>query len=145
MLFVGDDWAEDHHDLEVQDDQGRVMRAARLPEGVAGMARFHELVAKFLADDDGSGQVLVWIETDRGPWVRALIAAGYHGVRGEPETGRPASGGGVVVGCQERQDRRAHAGRHGPDPPPPVASWSPRDSDLAEAVKVVARAHQTLI
>ena len=50
MLFVGDDWAEDHHDVEVQDEQGRAMRTARLPEGVDGMARFHDLVAEFLPD-----------------------------------------------------------------------------------------------
>src|SRR6266545_3406107 len=94
VLFVGDDWAEDHHDIELQDGSGRVLRTARVPEGVAGMARFHELIATFLPDDADPAQVLVCIETDRGPWVRALVAAGY---------------------------------------------------DEAEAVKVVARAHQTLI
>ena len=34
MLFVGDDWAEAHHDIEVQDDQGRVLARRRLPEGL---------------------------------------------------------------------------------------------------------------
>lgn len=24
MLFVGDDWAEDHHDVEIVDDAGRL-------------------------------------------------------------------------------------------------------------------------
>ena len=24
MLFVGDDWAEDHHDIEIVDDTGRL-------------------------------------------------------------------------------------------------------------------------
>jgi hypothetical protein len=23
MLFVGDDWAEDHHDIEIEDEDGR--------------------------------------------------------------------------------------------------------------------------
>jgi hypothetical protein len=23
MLFVGDDWAEDHHDVEIQDENGK--------------------------------------------------------------------------------------------------------------------------
>lgn len=78
MLFVGDDWAEDHHDVEVQDERGRALRTARLPEGVDGMARFHELVAGFLPDDATPSQVLVCIETDRSPWVRALVAAGYQ-------------------------------------------------------------------
>ena len=48
MQFVGDDWVEDHHDVEVQDEQGRAVKRARLPEGVVGVARFHELVASFL-------------------------------------------------------------------------------------------------
>ena len=37
-LFVGDDWAEDHHDIEVMDEAGKVLAKKRLPEGVAGMA-----------------------------------------------------------------------------------------------------------
>ena len=43
-LFVGDDWAEDHHDVELMNEQGRVLARGRLPEGVAGMARLHELI-----------------------------------------------------------------------------------------------------
>ena len=78
MLFVGDDWAEDHHDVEVQDESGRRVAKARLPEGVAGMARLHTLLGEHLATDSGSDQVAVGIETDRGPWVRALVAAGYQ-------------------------------------------------------------------
>ena len=33
VIFVGDDWAEDHHDLAVMDDAGRVLARRRLPEG----------------------------------------------------------------------------------------------------------------
>jgi transposase len=82
LLFVGDDWAEDHHDVEVMDAAGRRLSAAKLPEGIAGMARFHAMIAAQLdpdADLDAqAGQVLIGIETDRGPWVQALIAAGYR-------------------------------------------------------------------
>ena len=77
-LFVGDDWAEDHHDVEVMDAAGRVLAKARLPEGVAGMTRLHELTGQYLGEDAGEAEVLVGIETDRGPWVTALIAAGYR-------------------------------------------------------------------
>ena len=38
MLFVGDDWAEDHHDVEVVDDDGRVLARRRLPNGLDGVA-----------------------------------------------------------------------------------------------------------
>ena len=34
-LFVGDDWAEDHHDVEVMDEAGKVLAKGRLPKGVA--------------------------------------------------------------------------------------------------------------
>ena len=78
VLFVGDDWAEDRHDVEVQDARGRRLGRARLGEGVAGIARLPGLIGEFIDPDDeaGAGQVLVGIETDRGPWVAALGAAG---------------------------------------------------------------------
>ena len=78
MWFVGDDWAEDHHDVEVQDGTGRRLARARLPEGVAGIARLHELIAGVVAEEAEPGQVAIGIETDRGPWVAALVAAGYR-------------------------------------------------------------------
>ena len=68
-LFVGDDWAEDHHDVELMDQAGRVLARRRLPEGVAGMARLHELVGQQLGEDDQDAEVVIGIETDRGPWV----------------------------------------------------------------------------
>src|SRR5258708_2739737 len=76
-LFVGDDWAEDHHDVELMDAAGRVLARRRLPEGVAGMARLHELIGQYLGEDDQDAEVVIGIETDRGPWVAALVAAGY--------------------------------------------------------------------
>ena len=45
MLFIGDDWAEGHHDVAVQDESGKTLARRRLPEGADGIARFHELVA----------------------------------------------------------------------------------------------------
>jgi hypothetical protein len=41
----GNDWAEDHHDVEVQDQTGRRLGKARVPEGVVGIAGLHELMA----------------------------------------------------------------------------------------------------
>jgi hypothetical protein len=48
-LFVGDDWAEDHHDVEVMDAAGKVLARKRLPEGVAGMTALHELIGRVRA------------------------------------------------------------------------------------------------
>ena len=76
-LFVGDDWAEDHHDIEVMDQAGKVLAKKRLPEGVAGMAQLHELIGRFVPEHADEAEVVIGIETDRGPWVAALIAAGY--------------------------------------------------------------------
>ena len=77
MLFVGDDWAEDHHDIELQDEKGQVLARARLPEGIAGITRLHALIGQFAGPDAEPGEVAVGIETDRGLWVTALRAAGY--------------------------------------------------------------------
>jgi transposase len=85
LLFVGDDWAQDHHDIEILDEAGRRLAKRRLPEGLAGLSTLHALIAARLPEP-GPGadpvQVLasvkVGIETGRGPWVAALVAAGYE-------------------------------------------------------------------
>ena len=73
MLFVGDDWAEDHHDVYLMDDTGDKLVSRRVP--TAGIARLHELIAERAEDP---AQVVIGIETDRGLWVDALTAAGYQ-------------------------------------------------------------------
>ena len=85
MLFVGDDWAEDHHDVEVVGEDGTVLARRRLPEGLAGVTGLHALIAEQMPDDwadlepgQAAAMVQVGIETDRGPWVAALVAAGYQ-------------------------------------------------------------------
>jgi transposase len=143
-LFVGDDWAEDHHDVEVMDGTGRRLATARLPEGVAGMARFHAIVGELAGDDTGEVEVLVGIETDRGPWVAALVAAGYTVLAVNPlQAARFRDRLGVSGAKSDAGDAhvladmvRTHAHELRP-----VAG----DSARAEAVKVVARTHKTLI
>jgi hypothetical protein len=49
-LFVGDDWAESNHDIELVDAAGRRMARARLPEGVAGMERLHSMIAEQIGE-----------------------------------------------------------------------------------------------
>ena len=103
MLFVGDDWAEDHHDVEVQDEAGRRLGKAQLPEGIAGIARLHAMIGEQVGEDAEPAQVVVGIETDRGPWVQALIAAGYRVYRDQPVAGGPVPGTARRVGGQERR------------------------------------------
>ena len=75
MLFVGDDWAEDHHDVYLMNDTGERLASRRLPEGLAGIRVLHGLIAEHAEDP---AQVVIGIETDRGLWVGALTAAGYQ-------------------------------------------------------------------
>ena len=144
MLFVGDDWAEDHHDVEVVNDDGRRLGKKRFPEGVVGLSGLHSLIADHLPEDADPADVIVGIETDRGPWVQALIAAGYtvyavnplqaaryrerHGTSGS----KSDPGDAHVLAELVRLDRAHHR---------PVAG----DSDTAEHVKVLARTHQSMI
>jgi len=85
MLFVGDDWAEDHHDIEIVNEQGRRLAWRRLPEGLDGVSRLHALIASVMPEEwaelpasDAAARVKVGIETERGPWVASLMAAGYE-------------------------------------------------------------------
>jgi hypothetical protein len=141
LIFVGVDWAEAHHDVHVQDESGKRLGGGRLPEGVEGIARFRELAARHAPEP---GDVVVGIETDRGLFPAALMAAGYqvfavnpmstsryrdrHAVSGA----KSDPGDAKVLADLVRTDRHNHR---------PAAE----DSDLAEAVKVLARAHQSMI
>ena len=101
-LFVGDDWAEDHHDVEVMDQAGTVLAKKRLPEGVAGMTQLHELIGRLVPEDAEDAEVVIGIETDRGPWVAALVGGRVCGVPGEPAAGIPVPGAARGVRRQER-------------------------------------------
>ena len=126
------------------DAAGRRLVKARLPEGVAGIERLHAMIAEHLGEDTDEAEVLVGTETERGPWVAALLAAGYtvyavnplqaaryrerHSVSGAKSDPADAH----TLADMVRTD--AHQLR-------PVAP----DTPAAEAIKVVARAHKTLI
>jgi transposase len=127
------------------DASGRRLAKARLVEGVAGIARLHAMIGECLGDvEGGSGLVKIGIETDRGLWVQALVAAGYtvYGVnplqaaryreRLAVSGAKSDAADAHVLADMVRTD--AHQLR-------PVAG----DSADAEAVKVVARMHKTLI
>jgi len=143
-LFIGDDWAEGHHDVELMDEAGRVLVRARLPEGVAGVARLHELVGRCLGEDADGAEVLVGIETDHGPWVAALIAAGYAVFPVNPlQAARFRERHGVSGAKSDRGDSHmlADVVRTDSHQLRPAAG----DSAAAEGIKVLARTHKTLI
>src|SRR5580698_3638159 len=141
MIFAGVDWAEAHHDVHIQDEQGRRLGGGRLPEGVDGIARFHEL-AGIHAEEPGA--VVIGIETDRGLFVTALVAAGYEVFAVNPLStsryrdrhstsgAKSDPGDAKVLADMVRTDRHNHR---------PVAA----DSETVQVVKVLARAHQTMV
>src|SRR6202167_2491486 len=143
-LVVGDDWAQDHHDVELMDAAGRVLAKRRLPEGVAGMARLHEMIGQQLGEDADDAEVVIGIETDRGPWVAALVAAGYTVYGVNPlQASRYRERHGVSGAKSDRGDRHVLADMVRTDAHQlrPAAG----DTPGAAAIKVVARAHKTLI
>jgi transposase len=143
-LLVGDDWAEDHHDVEVMNEAGKVLARRRLPEGVAGIAQLHALIGAQLGEDTDSAEVTVGIETDRGPWVAALIAAGYQVFPVNPlQASRYRERHGVSRAKSDAGDAHMLADMVRTDSHQlrPAAGDSPE----AEAVKVLARTHKTLI
>jgi len=80
VLLLGDDWAEDHHDVELMDVGGETLARARLPEGAAGMARLHAMIGAQLGED-----------TDAG--LRCFVAS-------EEQAGRLCDGGSPI--CTQR-------------------------------------------
>lgn len=140
-IFVGDDWAESHHDVHLMNEAGERLATRRLPEGLEGIAKFHELVADHV---DDPGQVVVGIEVDRGLWVTALAGAGYEVYAINPLAvsryrdrhhlagAKSDAGDAKVLADLVRTDRHNHRAIAG-------------DSAEAEAIKVLARGHQNLI
>src|SRR5664279_5168916 len=151
MLFVGDDWAKDHHDVELVDEQGKRLAYRRFPEGLAGLSGLHALIASHMPPEwadlppgEAASRVKIGTERDHGVWVQALVAAGYevfainpfsvgnyrtrHSTSGAKSDAADAHLLAEIV----RLDRAHHR---------TVAA----DSDRAEAIKLAARTHQTMI
>ncbi|MGH8938255.1 MAG: IS110 family transposase, partial [Actinomycetes bacterium] len=141
MILVGIDWAEDHHDVGVMDEQGRALARERVAEGIEGVGRLHALISDYADDPE---QVAVGVETDRGLMVASLVAAGYQVYAINPKAvdryrdrhsvsgAKSDRGDAKVLADMVRTDRHNHRRIAG-------------DSDLAEAIKVTARTHQSLI
>lgn len=141
MIYLGDDWAEAHHDVYVCDEHGARLVQRRLPEGIEGVAVLHGLLAELV---DDPAEVAVGIETDRGLWVQSLVEAGYQVYAINPKAAsryrdrhslsgaKSDPGDAKMLAELVRTDRHNHRLVAG-------------DSDLAESIKVLARAHQNLV
>jgi len=141
LLFVGIDWAEDHHDICILDESGDVLRRRRIEDGLSGLETLQALLAEFAADPT---QVIVGIETDRGLLVRGLLASDYEVYAINPKAvsryrdrhavsgAKSDAGDAKLLADLVRTDRHNHRPIQG-------------DSELTDAVKVLARAHRSLI
>jgi transposase len=141
MIFVGVDWSEDHHDIDVRDEAGTCVEALRVAHGVQGIAQLHAVIAERVVDP---AEVVVGIETDRGLLVAALVGAGYcvfainprsvnryrdrHGLSGA----KSDAGDAAVLAELVRTDRHHHRLVAG-------------DSDELAGLRVLARNHQNLV
>ncbi len=137
MIFVGIDWSEEFHEVELQAGSGRVLKRLKLRADLAGLTRLQEVITD--AAEEPS-QVVVAIEASHGLLVNALVASGYRVYDINPLTAARARQGESPAGSKsdagdahllanlvrtKRQDLRPLAG----------------DSEQAQAVHIRARSH----
>jgi transposase len=141
-VFCGIDWAEDHHDIALADGDGKLLARRRISDDAAGLAALLDLLAEH--GDSPEDPVPVAIETPRGLLVACLRATGRkvyplnpmsvaryrdrHSVAGR----KSDHGDAFVMANVLRTDMHAHR---------PL----PADSELAQAVAVLARAQQDAV
>lgn len=141
-VFCGIDWASDHHDIAIVDDEGAVLTKERVANDAVGFARLLELLAD--AGDTADDLIPVAIETDHGLWVASLVetgrqvyainplAAARYRTRHSVSRAKADVTDAIALANIVRTDRHAHR-------PIPV------DSELAKAVRVLARAQQDAV
>jgi transposase len=141
-VFCGIDWAEDHHDIALVDQDGQILARQKITDDAAGLARLLELLAQH--GDSPEDPVPAAIETPRGLLVACLRATGRrvypvnpmavaryrdrHSIAGR----KSDKGDAAVLANVLRTDMHAHR---------PL----PADSELAQAVAVLARAQQDAV
>jgi transposase len=141
-VFCGIDWAEDHHDIALVHRDGQLLARRRISDDAAGLAVLLELLAGH--GDSAEDPVPVAIETPRGLLTACLRATGRkiypinpmavaryrdrHSIAGR----KSDHGDAVVLAGILRTDMHAHR---------PL----PADSELAQAIAVLARAQQDAV
>jgi transposase len=141
-VFCGIDWAEDHHDVALVDARGVVLSRLRIADNVAG---FTQLLALLAAHGDSATSVIpVAIETPRGLPVAWLRAGGRQVFAINPlSVARYRERHSVARKKSDKIDAATLANilRTDMDAHRPL----PADSELAQAVAVLARAQQDAV
>ena len=141
-LYCGIDWATAHHDVAVVDGDGRVVARGRVGNDAAGFAKLLTLLAE--AGDNPQNPIPVAIETDRGLWVAALRATGRRIYPINPLAASRYRSRYAVSGAKSDATDAvllANIIRTDPDTHRPL----PADTDLAQAIRVLARAQQDAV
>jgi transposase-like protein/transposase len=141
-VYCGIDWAEDHHDIALVDQDGKLLARRRISDDAVGLAQLLDLLAGY--GDSPEELIPVAIETPRGLLVACLRATGRlvypinpmavaryrdrHSVAGK----KSDHGDSVVLAGVLRTDLHAHR---------PL----PADTELAQAIAVLARAQQDAV
>src|SRR5258708_26000229 len=141
MIFVGDDWGETQQDVTVLGEQGEQLTHLAVSDTVDGARRLQAVLAEHAETVE---EVVIGIETSSGLLIQLLVAAGYqvyvvnplaasryrdrHSVSGAKSDASDSK----MLADMVRTDRHNHRRYVG-------------DSDLAAAVKVLARSHKELI
>jgi transposase len=141
-LYCGIDWATNHHEVAVVDDNGDVVARGRVGNDAAGFAQLLTLLAE--AGDTAGDPIPVGIETDHGLWVAALretgrviypinpLAASRYRTRHAVSGAKSDATDAVLLANIVRTDASAHR---------PL----PADTELAQTIRVLARAQQDAV
>lgn len=132
-LFAGDGRAGEHHDVEVMNEAGKVPAGKRLPEGAAGMSRLHGLIGRHVPGDADDAEVVIGIQTGRGPWGRGSDRRSLQGVPGEPAAGLRYRGRHAVSGAKSDGTRTA------PPPRRALQTRMPRSTLVSEVPRSEGR------
>ncbi|CQR59426.1 Mobile element protein (plasmid) [Streptomyces leeuwenhoekii] len=141
-VTCGIDWASDHHDVALVDHEGTLLARARITDDLAGLHQLLELLTTH--GDTANAPAPIAIETSRGLLVACLRATGRpvyainpmaaaryrdrHTVTRKKSDHLDA----MVLANILRTDKAAHR---------PL----PDDSELAQAIAVLARAQQDAV
>jgi hypothetical protein len=140
-ILCGIDWASDHHDVALIDPEGNRLGRRRIRDDAAGLG---ELTSMFAEHGGEPGTVKIAIETERGLLVASLRATGYQIYPVNPKAvdryrdrhhlarGKSDAADAMVLAHILRTDAHLHR---------PL----PADSPSAQAIEVLARAHQDMV
>lgn len=136
-IFCGIDWAENHHDIALVDQDGTQLAKLRISDDSAGFHALLELLARH--GDSPSEPIPVAIETPRGLLVAALRATRRKVYAINPLAAaryRSSVARAKSDAADARVILRTDMATHRP---------LPADSELVQAVAVLARAHQDAV